>query len=212
MADLTFPVLALLVFVSKIGAQVESGCVNKLVTFNAGLVHTIPSAKERKNVLKLKLQNMDADVVCLQEVTLYIIVTDMEANISIDRLPKGRGTDQWKWYCPSLDISNYCVYLHWSPDSDTHNINAQFVFVHVVSFPTFFPYFSLCYYPIRVDYSKCWNGVQLIMITKCRYRPVYISIPVSVSRNSEGHVESVQPIKCMLFILMYLYDMTDQSV
>jgi len=96
MADLTFPVLALLVFVTKIGAQVESGCVNKLVTFNAGLVHTIPSAEERKNALKLKLQNMDADVVCLQEVTLYIIVIDMEANISIDRLPKGRGTDQWK--------------------------------------------------------------------------------------------------------------------
>jgi hypothetical protein len=26
----------------------------------------------------------------------YIIVTGMEGNISIDRLPKGRGTDQWK--------------------------------------------------------------------------------------------------------------------
>jgi hypothetical protein len=45
---------------------------------------------------------------------------DMEGNIRIYRLPKGRGTDQWKWYCPSqgqsvypdiaLHISNYCVY------------------------------------------------------------------------------------------------------
>jgi hypothetical protein len=26
----------------------------------------------------------------------YLIVTDMEGNIRIDRLPKGRGTDQWK--------------------------------------------------------------------------------------------------------------------
>jgi hypothetical protein len=84
MADLTFPVLTLLVFVTNIGAQAESGCVNKLVTFNAGLVHTISSAEERKNALKLKLQDMDSDVVCLQEVTIYIIVTDMETNISIN--------------------------------------------------------------------------------------------------------------------------------
>ena len=27
---------------------------------------------------------------------IYIIVTDMEVNIRIDRLPKGRDTDQWK--------------------------------------------------------------------------------------------------------------------
>ena len=27
---------------------------------------------------------------------IYIIVTDMEGNIRIYRLPKGRGTDQWK--------------------------------------------------------------------------------------------------------------------
>ena len=26
----------------------------------------------------------------------YVIVTDMEGNIRIYRLPKGRGTDQWK--------------------------------------------------------------------------------------------------------------------
>jgi hypothetical protein len=26
----------------------------------------------------------------------YIIVTDMEGNIRVYRLPKGRGTDQWK--------------------------------------------------------------------------------------------------------------------
>ena len=29
-----------------------------------------------------------------------------------------------------------------------------------------------------------------------------ISVSQSVSRNSEGHMESVQPIKCMLFILI----------
>jgi hypothetical protein len=52
----------------------------------------------------------------------------MEGNIRIYRLPKGRGTDQWKWYQISfplvhtttqgqsvyadivLYISNYCVY------------------------------------------------------------------------------------------------------
>ena len=31
---------------------------------------------------------------------IHTIVTDMECNIKIDRLPVGRGTDQWKWYCP----------------------------------------------------------------------------------------------------------------
>ena len=30
---------------------------------------------------------------------------------------------------------------------------------------------------------------------------VSISAPQSVSRNSEGHMKSVQPMKCMLFIL-----------
>jgi hypothetical protein len=30
-----------------------------------------------------------------------------------------------------------------------------------------------------------------------------ISATQSVSRNSEGHMESVQPIKCMLFILIF---------
>jgi len=39
------------------------------------------------------------------ECYIYIIVTDMEGNIRIYRLPKGLGTDQWKWYCPSW-ISN----------------------------------------------------------------------------------------------------------
>ena len=29
-----------------------------------------------------------------------------------------------------------------------------------------------------------------------------ISVFQSISRNSEGHVESVQPIKCMIFILI----------
>ena len=31
----------------------------------------------------------------------------------IDRLPLGRGTNQWKWYCPpniALYINSYCVY------------------------------------------------------------------------------------------------------
>ena len=48
---------------------------------------------------------------------------------------------------------------------------------------------------------------------KTVYRPVApvyalfldrsISATQSVSRNSEGHMESVQPIKCMLFILIF---------
>jgi hypothetical protein len=40
------------------------------------------------------------------------IVTDMECNIRIDRLPLGRGTDQWKLYCPGLRFGQY--HFHWS--------------------------------------------------------------------------------------------------
>ena len=47
----------------------------------------------------------------------YIIGTDMEGNIRIYRLPKGRDTDQWKWYCSSLlgrtrRFGQY--HFHWS--------------------------------------------------------------------------------------------------
>ena len=40
------------------------------------------------------------------------IVTDIECNIRIYRLPLGRGTDQWKWYCPRLQLGQY--HFHWS--------------------------------------------------------------------------------------------------
>ena len=42
----------------------------------------------------------------------YIIVTDMEGNIRIYRLPKGHGTDQGNSVYPdvALYISIYCVY------------------------------------------------------------------------------------------------------
>ena len=36
----------------------------------------------------------------------YIIVIDMEGNIKIYRLPKGRGMDQWKWYLPN-NVSHF---------------------------------------------------------------------------------------------------------
>ena len=35
------------------------------------------------------------------------IVTDIECNIRIDRLPLGRRTDQWKWNCPNLRLRQY---------------------------------------------------------------------------------------------------------
>jgi hypothetical protein len=40
---------------------------------------------------------------------IHTIVTDIECNIRIDRLPLGRGTDQWKWYCLSR---RYNVFRH----------------------------------------------------------------------------------------------------
>ena len=46
----------------------------------------------------------------------YIIVTDIEGNtcIRIYRLPMGRGTDQWKWYCPSRRRGKYLPGISWS--------------------------------------------------------------------------------------------------
>jgi hypothetical protein len=41
----------------------------------------------------------------------YIIVTDMEGNSRIDKLPLGRVTDQWKWYCPSRKREQYHFHL-----------------------------------------------------------------------------------------------------
>jgi hypothetical protein len=87
------------------------------------------------------LSNIHACSIC-------IIYTYMEGNIKIYRLPKGRGTDQWKWYCLSrrrgkyqfhgphrnpgqsvysdiaIHISNYCVYCI-KDLSLTHHISAQ---------------------------------------------------------------------------------------
>jgi hypothetical protein len=43
----------------------------------------------------------------------YIYILDMEGNIRIYRLLKGRGTDQWKWYCRSRRlylINKYTIY------------------------------------------------------------------------------------------------------
>ena len=37
----------------------------------------------------------------------YIIVTSMEGNIRIYRLPKGRSTEQWKLYCSSQRRGKY---------------------------------------------------------------------------------------------------------
>jgi len=39
-------------------------------------------------------------------------------------------------------------------------------------------------------------------MVKCTDIDRSISASQSVSRNSEGHVDSVQPMKCMLFILI----------
>ena len=61
-------------------------------------------------------------------------------------------------------------------------------------------------------YTAVW---PLVPWTICYVVPVYtlflhrsISAFQSISRNSEGHVESVQPIKCTIFILIcnkYIY-------
>ena len=40
------------------------------------------------------------------------IVTDIECNIRIDRLPLGRVMDQWKWYCLRRRLEQY--HFHWS--------------------------------------------------------------------------------------------------
>jgi hypothetical protein len=120
----------------------------------------------------------------------YIIVTDMEGNIKIYRLPKGRGTDQWKWYCPSRRWVQY--HFHWfvlRPKGSLsililHSISVTIMFIalktriwHIqymhrnflIRIIEGFPRrYHLRYYLIWIDYSNCLNGVQLIMRNKMR--------------------------------------------
>jgi hypothetical protein len=53
---------------------------------------------------------------------------------------------------------------------------------------------------VTLKYSQMWYGLVVPVYTG--FLDQSISASQSVSRNSEGHVESVQPIKCMLFILI----------
>jgi len=77
------------------------------------------------------------------------------------------------------NISNKLCSLHWRPESDTHNINAQML---ILTGP------KTVYRPVASIYT--------------RFLDQSISVSQSASRNNEGHVESFQPIKCMLFILI----------
>ena len=117
---------------------------------------------------------------------IYIIVIDMKANIRIDRLPKGHGMGQCKWYCMSqrqeqsaypdiaLHISNYFFYC--IEESYTHNINAQKFFKE-----------SRNLIGTAIWYADI-DGPKTV------YRPVapvYTQfLHLSVSLNSQGHMES----------------------
>ena len=62
---------------------------------------------------------------CMCQILIFnainTIVTDMECNIRIYRLPLGRGTDQWKWYCTHLRTTTLGQSVY--PDIALHIIN-----------------------------------------------------------------------------------------
>jgi len=54
----------------------------------------------------------------------------------------------------------------------------------------------------RVDIDRSKNVYRPVAPVYTRFLDLSLSASQSISRNSEGHVESVQPIKCMPFILI----------
>ena len=150
-------------------------------------------------------------VVLLAVDDTYIIVSDIEGNIRIYRLSKGRGTDQLTWYCPSQRIGNIIFMVR-------SRTPGQSVYLDVVNHISIY-----CVYCIEIriwhtqyKYTEMFSGIKkankncnLI----CWYRPVApvyarfldrsISASQSVLRNNEGRMESGQLIKCMLFILIW---------
>jgi hypothetical protein len=75
----------------------------------------------------------------------------------------------------ALHISIYCVYCI-EDEYLTHNINAQ-------------KFFTCWYRPVQTTYID-WYRTSLYTV----FGPIY---------NSEGRVESFQPITCMLYILIF---------
>jgi hypothetical protein len=56
---------------------------------------------------------------------------------------------------------------------------------------------------IRIDRLPLARAISFPLVrTTTRFLDRSISAFQFISRNSEGHVESVQPIKCMIFILI----------
>jgi hypothetical protein len=63
-------------------------------------LHNLVLEKKWTTLLATIVIRLEDFILCqplmTEQVITYIIVTDMEGNIRIYRLPKGRGTDQWK--------------------------------------------------------------------------------------------------------------------
>ena len=56
------------------------------------------------------------------------------------------------------------------------------------------------------DYLESYPSIIISLSTQCNVFALLLDRSISafqsISRNSEGHMESVQPIKCMIFILI----------
>ena len=72
--------------ISKTKNEFEQNPEENIIWTGPGLYTAIWTA----SLTKTNRENINVNY------NIYIIVTDMEGNIRIYRLPKGRGTDQWK--------------------------------------------------------------------------------------------------------------------
>jgi hypothetical protein len=113
------------------------------------------------------------------------------------------------WYCPPYQYL-LCL-LHWGPESETHNIhvNAQEFFKESRNLientilginKTLQTDKWIFECTFNQDHWRCFK----VSICACSDIDIDRSISASrsVSQNSEVHMESVQPIKCMLCILI----------
>jgi len=100
--------------------------------------------------------------------------------------------------------------LHWSSESDTHSINVHIFFKESRNIQVALHVSYYCEsdahntYNFVITYSTTANVWMVSNLLWEINADINWSILASQSalRNNEGHMESVQPIKCMRFILI----------
>ena len=124
----------------------------------------------------------------IQTYNIYIIVTDMEGNIRMYRLPKGRGTDQWKWYRPIRRQGQY--HFHWSVPRPKGSLSILMVILLSISVTIVFIALKTRIWHTIHNAQNFFKesrslihfvGTAILGINKTLQTEGYISIPVCIA-------------------------------